>query len=159
MRWLNVLIALRDWTATDPEFLPFIIGENAKPGVGIGFPGAARGPCVWYTRHPQGERSIPLNTPECLPGALLINAELWAPVGSVPDMTEEAKFLAAHTSLSEFEDAWLACMRRFFSPSRKLSDILGGYYAATISQAIPLAGGSIVGQMGSLYTIALNEKE
>ncbi len=159
MRWYNALTALRDWTASDPAFAPLITSEG-KVQAGIGFPGAAKAPCVWYTRGRQGERDLPLNVlPECLPGALVLNAELWAKIPPVVNMTEDAKLLAAYQALSEFEDAWLECMRRFFAPTRNVSAILGGYYSASISQAIPLASESALAQIGSSYTIALNLKE
>lgn len=159
MRWHNVLTALRDWTESDPAFAP-LITVDGKVQVGIGYPGAPKAKSVWYRRGRQGERDIPLNIlPECLPGVLMLDVELWAQIPAVAQMTEEAKLLAMYQAMSDFEDAWLACVLRFFAPTRPLRSILGGYYAATISQAIPLASEAPGGQVGSLYTIALNSKE
>lgn len=160
MRWLSLLVALREWTESDPLFAPLITHADGKVMTGIGFPGAAKAPCVWYTRGPQGEKNLALNVlPECLPGALLVNAELWAKIPVVTTMTEEAKLLAAYQALSDFEDAWFASVRRFFAPTRALSGILGGYYSASISTAVPLASEAPGGQFGSLYTIAMNLQE
>lgn len=159
MRWHQILLAMRDWTATDAAFAPLITVDGYIQ-TGIGFPGAPKAQSVWYRRGKQGERDIALNVlPECLPNALTLDVELWARVPVVAEISETAKLLAAYQALSDFEDAWLDCIQRFFAPTRSLSSVLGGYYAVSISQAIPLASEAPGAQMGSLYTLAFNSKE
>ncbi len=157
MRWFTVLLALESFLKAD-TFGALVAHEDGTPSIGIGTPGAAEAPCAWLARGNDGEREIVLSEmPEGVPGKLTFTVEVWA---VVPDgATESAQLLGGYQSLSDMEDAFLAALRRFFSPARETSSILGGIYAARISQVIPLADDSGGRQMGSLFTVVLNAKE
>jgi hypothetical protein len=154
MRWLTVLLALEDFLKAD-SFAAVVAHVDGTPSIGIGTPGAAEAPCVWLARGNDGERSITLSQePEGFPGQYTFTAEVWA---VVPDgATESIQLRSGYQALSDLEDAFLAALRRFFSPKRETSSILGGTYAARITQVIPLADDSGGRQMGSLFTVVLN---
>jgi len=156
MRWWNVLDALEAHLKADP-FAALVVHADGTPSIGIGIPGVPEAPCVWISRGKNGERDLVLSQdPEPLPGTLSFQVEIWQ---KVPDAANEAEILRAGAlALSELEDAFLAALRRFFSPHRSTFVDLGGYYAATIQQVSPLADDSGGRQVGSLFSIVLNNR-
>lgn len=154
MRWFTILSALETFLKAD-AFAAVVAHADGTPSIGIGIPGAPEAPCVWLARGKDGERALTLaQEPEPFPGQYTFTAEVWAVVPDAP--TEAAILLAGYQALSTLEDAFLAALRRFFSPKRETSSILGGVYAARIQQVAPLADDSGGRQMGSLFTIVLN---
>lgn len=154
MRWFTILSALEAFLKADP-FGSIVAHEDGTPSIGIGIPGAPEAPCAWIARGKDGELGLTLSQePEPIPGRYTFTVELWA---VVPDaLTESEQLRAGYAALSALEDAFLEALRRFFSPKRETSSILGGIFAARIPQVTPLADDSGGRQMGSLFTIELN---
>lgn len=160
--WQTTLEALRAWCVADSALATLTEQTDAfgtAPRIGVGIPAAAEAPCIWFARGKDGERDIDLLRlmPPGIPGQLTVTAEVWA---SVPHADKiEDQDAAGSAALAMMEDALISALRGFFDPSRAISSVLGAPYRASIASIIPLADDSKHPQVGSLFTIVLNERQ
>jgi hypothetical protein len=160
--WMNTLEALRAWCVADSALATLTEQTDAfgtAPRIGVGIPAAAEAPCIWLARGKDGERDIDLLRlmPPGIPGQLTLTAEVWALVPHADRIEDQEA--AGSAALAQLEDALVLALRGFFDPARNISGVLGAPYRASIVSIIPLADDSKRPQVGSLFTIVLNERK
>lgn len=159
---MKTLTALQAWCVADTTLATLTEQTDAfgtAPRIGVGIPAVAAAPCIWFARGKDGERGIDLLRlmPPGIPGQLTVTAEVWAPIPHADRIEDQDA--AGSAALAEMEDALISALRGFFAPTRNTSNDLGAPYHASISSIIPLADDSKRPQVGSLFTIVLNERQ